>query len=105
MLKLRVYLLAFALSAACATHAGAQAPSPASTTQGLPPVPSVPASQAPAPAVPPQQLSPTPALPSPPAGQAPGAQPPVTAPARQNPAPPREATGTLALCNGMYQIG
>ncbi len=104
MLKLRVYLLAFALSAACATHAGAQAPSPASTTEGLPPVPSIPASQAPAPAVPPQQPSPTPPLPSPPAGQPPAVQPRSPAPA-QTPGPPREATGTLALCNGMYQIG
>src|SRR5204862_1425311 len=77
---------------------------PASTTQGPPPVPSIPASQAPAPAAPPQQPSPTPAQPVPPT-RAPALQPRSPAPASQNPAPPREATGTLALCNGMYQIG
>ena len=102
MLKLRVYLLAFALSAAYAAHAGAQSPLPAPqpltpTSAGQPPAtatgtpPSAAASQGPAPAAPPRQPSPIfPTL-------APVAQAP--------PQTPTAPTGTLALCNGMYQIG
>jgi outer membrane protein insertion porin family len=66
MLKFRVFVLALALAAAHATHAGAQVSGAPQQTPG--PVP---------------QLS---------------SQPPA-------PAAPRAASGTLSLCNGMYQIG
>jgi outer membrane protein insertion porin family len=93
MLKFRVFGLALVLSAAGATHGAAQTPPPSSPPATAGQAPAA-ASQAPAP---PQQ--PPPALPAvAPLPQSPGAPP-------STPQQPQQPTGTLSLCNGLYQIG
>jgi outer membrane protein insertion porin family len=101
MLKFRVFVLALTLFAAGATHAGAQPPA----------APQPPSPTFPAPATQPasggqgRAQTPSPA----PAGQSPTplSSLPATAPKVDSQLPPvaKVATGTLSLCNGMYQIG